>query len=226
MTDALASYLPPAPKVREWTDLVDAAELVANEIVVVTGRPLADTCASRAKEVAEVMKDIEDARTAAVAPLLDMQRQINAQCKPLADRLDVVKRRYATLVTAWQKREEDDRKRVAAEEKAKSEAALEEAAGLAESDPIGSEAALQRASDLAAASRARVAAVPNKVGGGYGSITGRKVWKWTVEDFAVLPDLYKVVNVKALNGMAPTKGNAPPDIPGIRWEQELAGTVR
>jgi hypothetical protein len=150
---------------------------------------------SQLSSVRGLLKMLEDERTSITKPMLDAKRRVDGlfspATSPLKDCETVIRDKLASAARA----------RFAAEAEARRLAADAAATG----DHLGAVEALASAPDAVTTS---------------GS-SARAVWRHVVDDFAALPDEYKLTNHDALAELS--KGaNEPAAVPGVRWYLDAA----
>lgn len=223
-TDALVPF-DDRPDLRallaERTAAVEAAELVASELTV-TDEASAQAAAAAAKECADLSKLVEGWRKELLEPFAAMTKRINEALKPLVDRLEAARNDVKKKVGKYQDEvEAAARAEREAAEKA-SEAERKRALEVKDTDPVLAQALHDDADRREREARASEAVrTVHKTAPGFGTLSGKMVWKWTVTDLEALPREYRIVspNNPMLNAAAKQQGG-PPEIPGIEWRQE------
>ena len=206
--------------VQDWTEQTRLHEQYEAQLAV-TDRTTAMEAADRAKECAQLIKEIDSVRKDATKPLDHMKKQIMDICRPLTEGLKKVKDNYGEKVLAWQreqaKKEAAEKKRLEDEAEAHRKAALEAAET---GDDVGFEHEAQRADDAEAQQRAvDKTSTAKTTPQSYGRISGVKTWIYEITDETAIPRQYLRVNESALKAAAKIKPN-PPEIPGIRWKEK------
>lgn len=192
----------------------------------------ADLAAGTLKEVTDLCREVEAARTAIKAPVLELGRKIDGIAKDFSSKLEAEKSRIGRVLGEFQAAERakaEEARRAAeaearrkAEEAAKAARAAEMATNQAEADRAQQEAAKKEAEAQAAALAAAEArpVVPE-------GTTTRRNWKYEVTDLAALfkarPDLCVIEpNAAAIRAQIPHNQN----IPGLRIWTEAKTTTR
>jgi hypothetical protein len=183
--------------------------------------------ADRAKEVSELIKEVDSTRKDATKPLDDMKRQIMDQVNPITRELTAIKNAYKRKIGDYQAEQERlalaEKKRLE-EEAAKKAKEAEEAA--ARDDIQTFEEKAQQAEDA----EGRAAAVPAAMSpcttpASYGRATGAKSWTFEITDPAALPLDYLIPNLSAIRAAAKIRPH-PPEIPGVKWVPKRTVTIR
>jgi len=215
------------PEVTESTEAVIIEK--AQSLIEQAGRvpallPDPETC-GRAGDLAKFLKvagtKLDELRDSRVRPLNQQVKDINASFKPMAEAIESARRGVLSKVTAFQlaedkrRREEAEAARRKQEEEALAAATKAEAEGKKEEAEAIVEKAATAVVPTATTSIAR---------GDFGSTTSlRDNWTFEVEDFAALPDAYKLTNEQALRALAK---NGRPTLPGVRWINNRTAVAR
>jgi septal ring factor EnvC (AmiA/AmiB activator) len=198
-----------ANKVRAVTEWNETVTLIVAEIdtTQVTSPETEAVAADVGRMAKDTLKELEDARTAAVKPLNDEVRTINAAYKPLTSALEAGIDRLKAKIAAY---------------RAAARAAAEAAAKLAQEQRAALE---QKAQEAAAAglpippiiTEVPQAAPAKRVEGTIGTSSGRETWAFEVEDPAIVPRQYMVVDEKLIRAAVAVGVRA---IPGVRIFQK------
>lgn len=190
------------------------------------------------------LKGLEKSRRSLVDPLNAKVKEVNASFKVMTDPIAAAEQRVKLRITDWRQREREriakEQARIAAENAERERKAREETERLrreeeervaAEAKAAGlNEADAKELAAMEAATAPTVAPViqaappppPTTVRSSLGSVTGRMVWKFRVNDPAKVPLAFKVVD-ETLIRRAVAEGAR--EIPGVEiyQEEQIAG---
>lgn len=221
---ATALLIPEPIEPTDATIFDNARSLVEQASRVPAELPDAETC-GRAGDLAKFLKvastKVDEIRDGRVRPLNQQVKAINAEFKPVSEAIEAARKGVLAKVTAFQlaedrrRREEAEALRRKQEEEALALAAKAEAEGKAEE----AEAIVEKAATVVVPT-----ATTTIARGDFGSTTSlRDNWTFEVEDFAALPDAYKLANEQALRSLAKS---GRPTIPGVRWVNNRTAVAR
>lgn len=197
------------------------AMILQAERAEITDAASAEKGADLAKWFRVLFKKIEEERTSLVKPLNDHVKMINGRFKSTTSRLEHGQGIIDRKLLAFNKAEEDRRRKEAEEaRKAAEEEALRRAIAL---EAKGEEGAASAVIDDAIVAPAPVQKV-GAVRGDFGSVaTVRKIWTFEVEDLAKVPvEFLEVVAPKVNAAIKAGERN----IPGLRIYEKDSIAVR
>lgn len=177
------------------------------------------------KTIKGLLGKIEDARTRITKPLLQAQRELNAQAKEAAAPLQLAESQIKRAMIAWQ--EEQERIRLEEQRKAEEAARKERERLEAQAQKAAAAGKVEKAEALEQRAASVVAPVIQREAPKVAGVRTSEVWRFEIVDEMQLPREFLIPNETAIRQVVlAMKKNT--NIPGVRvWsEKSLAAAAK